>query len=660
MTKASDKDSIAPLVLNGKTISHNKTITVNSEGWPVVTYSFDVNEEGLYYLSIMAMPADDASFTVRFNGGEECRSVNSEGLGWQIMRFDNGRTGQQPVYLSSGTNTISFISSAYEVPQVRDIVISQNENECSLSLDNYHRLIDDINAGGSSIAQSASSLYPTNYQYDISCPIMYSTTLDMVITNNSSFTIRRVAGFNDPIIVDVFKDAVFTKSYILSSTSSMVSATMPNGNYTVHLRRSGQQGSQTGVISLTHNGHTTTYSNCVASGYNISTQSRSIYSTGNVNYFTCNTTAGCNPTMYLCSGNSTPYDVKYINDNYSGSGIYSWGNDSRCSLPHNTSINELHLFSTNPNTPDGVCDVYQRLPSALANRWNAVFLGTYPRLYYDDAIVTDEASTNYNCISWTGDIMEYWEWPLDITSSHYIEGNPLGSFDHFYMMRGYTRTGASSSNAGVALWAKDDVFTHASIRNNSMSNYPHGYDWESKMGANERIMHPKEALMSVNYGVIAYYYKPNNSSNSLSTRGVLEPLVSLDYDSSIISSYIRNYIREDVAEIYSNLYTKWKERCQERDIQIHSNPYFYKQNAEYNQLLEYCIAIGKNALPLVYEKLFDKDLLSMFLLVDLMNDEDKAYMAEIKNTVADPRRECAPIYNAMCYAAGSFERDFVK
>ncbi len=675
LTKSSGKELDIPLKISGKDIEYTKTISVNSEGWPIVSYSFDSYETGLLYLSIIAMPADDAAFSV-FVNGKNAGTMSSEGYGWQIMGLDGDGSVSQPVHIRRGANIIEFVSSAYEVPQIRDIVLSRREDDCALSLDNYQRYLQNIAANlyNNDNVQHVSSLNATGYMYNLACPVLYSTTMDMVIANNRSFTIS-VSGFSEPVVVDVYKDEVFTISYYLTPTSNEASDRLPNGHYTVHLRKPYQEDSQIGTITLEFNEYVESYGNSVASGYYIKPEDddiRSIYPSGDVNYFTCNETNGCNPALYLCEGDTEPYLVRYANEDYTGPGDFNWGVNARSTFPFNNRVDVIHLSSSNPRNPEGECDVYQRMqfipittpptpPETMPiYNWSR-FNSQFQILKYNDAIVTGKISFDYNCFSWAGDITMYSEVPTCASSSYYIEGDPLGSFDNFYEMCGYTRDGANASNAAVALWANENGITHASIRNNRMSIHLHGYDWESKVGNWERIMHPRDALMSTAYGRIVYYYRPNpNRITTNPSTDNIEPLISLDYDTTIISSYINSNISEDVIESYSRLYDNWLERCHRPDISVHSNPFFYKQNEEYKKLHSYCTRFKDTVLPVIYEKVCEGDLLTMYLMEDLMNDEDKTFMEEIKKKNAEPGRLRAPIYNAMCYSVGAFERDYLK
>lgn len=657
LTKSSENGSSIPFIIAGKDIKYSKTISVNDEGWPKVSYSFDSYETGLFYLSIIAMPADDAVYSVLVNG-ESAGTMSSEGYGWQIMGLDGDGSITKPIHIRRGANKIEFVSSAYEVPQIRDIALVQHEGDCNLSLDNYHRYLQNIETAiyDNDDERRVASPNFTGYQYELACPVLYSTTVDMIILNNQSFRIQ-VSGFNTTISVDIFDDTSLVRSYDVNQYSNEVTDRIPNGHYTVHIRRSGQRPCRVGMLSLFYNASVVNYSNSVAAGYNMSTGNQTLPLVEDDNYFTCNETFGSDPALYLTHGVDDSY---YENDDYVGPGNYDWGLNARAILPYNSDVETIHLYSSDPNSIEGTCDVYQRMRILPDSRWSD-FQGLFPVLNRYDAIVTGDNTDTYNCISWSGDIDYSYEWPPCMNSSYYIEGDPLGSFDRFYESRGYTRNGADENNAAIALWAKDDVFTHASVRNNDLSYYPHGYDWESKIGPMERIMHPRDALESNNYGIIEYYYKPLNPLNPLSSiNDTLEPLVALDYDSSIISDYIRDNIEEEIVGRYDALYESWVERCQEPDVLIHSNPVFYKNSVEYELLFGFCSRMRRQVLPLVYEKVCEGDVLSMFLMEDLMDDEGKAFLANIRKKNFDTKRFCAPIYNAMCYAAGTFERDYIK
>ena len=63
------------------------------------------------------------------------------------------------------------------------------------------------------------------------------------------------------------------------------------------------------------------------------------------------------------------------------------------------------------------------LPRKLTAAEKVIFTNDFPLLDVDFTIVTDEPTGNYNCISWTVGVTNYWHWP----------GSNLTDFDNFYL-----------------------------------------------------------------------------------------------------------------------------------------------------------------------------------------------------------------------------------
>ncbi|MCX7099362.1 MAG: hypothetical protein NTV43_15810 [Methylococcales bacterium] len=76
----------------------------------------------------------------------------------------------------------------------------------------------------------------------------------------------------------------------------------------------------------------------------------------------------------------------------------------------------------------------------------------FVNLNVDKAVVSGEATTDYNCIAWTVGITNAWIWP----------GSTIGDFDKFYKTKGYTRT--TDSNSPIAAWGyAENKMTHGSV-----------------------------------------------------------------------------------------------------------------------------------------------------------------------------------------------------
>src|SRR4051794_15423465 len=95
----------------------------------------------------------------------------------------------------------------------------------------------------------------------------------------------------------------------------------------------------------------------------------------------------------------------------------------------------------------------------------------FPKLDVDQAVVTAERSTVYNCISWTVGVTNRWLWP----------GSSIADFDALYRGFGYVL----STDGPIAAWG----LSTSSMTHGCISGPGHGPRWESKCGADLRIQH---------------------------------------------------------------------------------------------------------------------------------------------------------------------------
>ena len=164
-------------------------------------------------------------------------------------------------------------------------------------------------------------------------------------------------------------------------------------------------------------------------------------------------------------------------------------------------------------------------------------------------------------------------------------------------------------NESVGLLQESSI-THASVTKNANTTKPHGFEWESKCGALERVMHTRDALSGNSYGSIAYYYRPINASKTIiqTTPEVVDSLplhtLSTTLKASISLANIANFEEK---------YSAWKKTWDNPDIAIYSDPKKYTQSEKYSDLLQLCKDYGKASWPLFVEKLIDGDMLTINL-----------------------------------------------
>lgn len=250
----------------------------------------------------------------------------------------------------------------------------------------------------------------------------------------------------------------------------------------------------------------------------------------------------------------------------------------------------------------------------------------------------------YNCISWSVGVTSAWIWPLWKSSKYYAE-NDLEAFDNLYNDHGLTRDGATAENAVVALWAKIDEngnrhYTHASVTDGN--GYLHGFAWESKLGSNERIFHPRDILYDYSdsgYGEIVEYY-------TLDTNRKVQSVSSEIYDTEIGDANftynsaevlkLQQIIAQIPSEIqlhFSELFTAWKSHVSTTYL---SNPTDIANCTVYKQLITF-YKDNQSALYLLLQQLSNHDLASMILMENLIESPSSfSLIAEAANVLHSP------------------------
>ena len=225
------------------------------------------------------------------------------------------------------------------------------------------------------------------------------------------------------------------------------------------------------------------------------------------------------------------------------------------------------------------------LPRKLTAPEKITFLSAFPLLDVDFTIVTGEPTTDYNCISWTVGVTNYWHWP----------GSTLANFDSFYSQFGLTR----KTKGHMAAWGfADNNMTHGCI-----SGPTHGPKWESKCGSLARIQHCLNELNGPSYGhVIAYY------SWKLK---IIFPKYLLKYmklkreftkeEINRITALTKKIPREKAAD-FAQKFSAWKKIWHTGSNAFSSDPYTRAKTAEYREL----VGLGKEILPLLVSKLMDE------------------------------------------------------
>lgn len=219
------------------------------------------------------------------------------------------------------------------------------------------------------------------------------------------------------------------------------------------------------------------------------------------------------------------------------------------------------------------------LPREMTVMEQDEFSGYFPSLNVEGEIVTDEATSVYNCISWSVHWTDRWTWPR----------NSKASFDLFYAQLGYTPT----KYGQISVFAKGDMIdcmTHGSrISFNGM--------FESKCGSNLRILHELKQVEGVLYGNVFEYYSGGKTNNTK------PDMLKLTY-------YEKQKVRAGVLKTSKELrkqfiirFVQWKKTWFSAEQILYSDPYTRAKGKEFENL----VAMGTDILLLVIDILAEPD-----------------------------------------------------
>ena len=235
------------------------------------------------------------------------------------------------------------------------------------------------------------------------------------------------------------------------------------------------------------------------------------------------------------------------------------------------------------------------------------FQGYFPNLNVNAAVVTDNATRVYNCISWTVGVTNRWLWP----------GNSIGNFDTLYRGFGFTRSG----NGPITAWGHSLMnMTHGSV-----SGPGHGPRWESKCGPDLRIQHGLNELVGGTYGRVLAFYRRNRTLTA-DYATVLEDLMKEKTAKSYLSAAQkrslnaeRDRVPEKTRADFEKAFAVWSSTWFSGGLAINSNPHTRTIGKEFDAL----IALGPAILPLVIEQLADPDNFFALQLYDAIQTNEK-------------------------------------
>ncbi|MDR0506118.1 MAG: T9SS type A sorting domain-containing protein [Dysgonamonadaceae bacterium] len=607
------------------------------------TFEIEAKAGGSYALCLWVSPVmypdgNYSTYDVLVNGTKTSEQIKFTKGNWQTV------TVSEKVNLQKGINIISFSTGKEEIPAIEFIRLSTDADKAKISSKKYddylamaiENSLNPENKGTQTgdTLKSSSQLRADNaknYLYLGTSSFSYSYYRIHSFTANQVVSVNAYTPASDELIIEIFSSSN-PETYSWATpihTNPSISVTIPvSGTYYVRVRPYRNYNST--VATVITNGGVETNVPVFAVGL------RAIQSTATV-YNTFTVLSSGDPRMWITEY-ASPEKTTHYNDDYgSHGGNFNWGVNSRIKKQFPRQVDAILLSSYSTNNPTGVCEVYAKCQ-------NSTITSSFPNLTADDAIQSAPASTTYNCISWSGGITEYWEWPPYDASDYYVEGKPLASFDLFYISERYpgcgiyVRGGATSANSAVDLWATvtsgNYNYTHASIKKGADEN-SHGYDWESKPGSLMRTFHPRTAL-SGTYGNIVEYYRNVGTWATYSLAeaiadgsAVLENVRFDDVEMSIINSDIEKLSSDDI-NTFQTLFTEWYSTLESIPF---SDPNSFK-NSQYNVLLKFCQS-KQEIIALVYDKLNSGEQFAMLLVEDLTltdNKRNKSILESVKDS----------------------------
>lgn len=590
---------------------------------------------------------------------------------WQNASYIDFKTKEKKtVKLNKGLNQIIFSCEAPMIPDVDFINLSQDKSKSEISDSKYVQFIeqtkqDMVNRVEKPIS-SEDSLHKLkngvvlpnpegNYYHHLDATFKYTYyTYANFTAGQQVFIATTATNFQHVLELFSYSNPQSYSWTTISNSNSLASinVTIPStGLYCIKVRAWTQ--SQQGFVNLNINGQYY-YSDCIASGY---AGFRHSASPGTYNYFTCKISG--DTRIWFEDNIGFPGRIVAFNDDYYGSGDYSWGLASRINKNFTTQIEGDQFSSYSSYTPTGICDYY--IMCMNSDIYSPNYDNAFPILKADDAIQSAPQSNAYNCASWGGgrtDLGRYF-WASNpprsdnLSSNWYVAGNFWLSWDNFfgntpyYRWSGaptYTRTNANATNGEIAMWYNPTSYqyTHFSVRKPA-NDQPHGYEWESKPGGLMRTFHPRDALSDnsyYGYGQISQYYtrvslKSYSLEESLALGLTVLQRVNLDVNENTKLNDLKASTSNDEVALFDSKMQKLIDKSNSPLLIIQSNPFFVFQTEEFKDMLNYCKIKGKVIWPMLFENAFnEQDLDKRDLSIILINEITPQFsnlMLEVKD-----------------------------
>ena len=650
------------------------TITNNK---PVTTFDISIPYSGNYYISawLMGVKHEDNSYstyTMQVDNSYYTYSITNNSADWNFSNLVS-------IYIPQGNHQLHIYSNTLsDVPNVEMIYI------CSVP-------IPQSNASYLLMKSHNQTVFPIdqyNYEYQLtyyavensqdSPPIHYTGFRDKSIY----YTFRRLVYFEEG---DDMKISVTSSS---SNTGNIVIDAFHVDNPTT--------GWSTGLYSAPT---LTPILDTVApmTGFYyiiVRTNNNNYWGTCNLNinnsaYFEnvpvncCNTfvtgvTYGNFQTSFALGTNGDPYvmlmypqgGVLAYNDDFESESTFSdfnWGTDARIHFRHSSTYWVFTALSNSfPQSQyAATADIYTGIETHLTNQLTQIETN-YPNYKVNDIMVSSTPSNYYNSLSWAfGD----WTSPCIYEGDGLTLLNALEELDSYASIYGYTRNGANENNSEVDVYTKysetegDEVLSFASVKSKG-HYFAAGYSWESKLGSDERVFHPRHSLEGGIAGQIAYHYIKDSQSIA-SRNNMLCDIRVIENASFNLSEYeiIENgilSIQPEIKESFDLLWTKCTEAGKWKPVIYLSE---YEQWDYYPELLNLC----KSYSELKYKiyQLVDKGYsLAIKLLYDIEKPLHESVLKKIQENTKKKRKDinglpiiCPIKTEALLFIKALFEKE---
>lgn len=686
-----------------------KRAYLSADGEAIVkTFEIEVPQAGDYYIAAWAGETRGKNgpqvLQVWINEQRTTTlSLDSVSSGWQSKRVVNSLNKTTlKYYLSTGVHTVHFACSGPAAPQVDFIRIARETEKAAIPDTKYQLFMNSVRASrlpGAHMGvkrDSTSRLGKTTddpgidyvEQLDMSFSYTYYHTFYWASAGSQvTFETKKADPYASDPVMEFFnaEDPINKGSWMNDDggqgNQSKLTVTIPYSGYYILLLWSYELGTSgtsdlylndnlfASDIPLTHAG--------VRCDHSV---------TDTLNYYTAFLTG--DSRIWIEDQDGFPGKIRAYNDDYSGSGDFSWGYNARVRQPLSMSIRATQLSAYSSGNPTGSCDLYMNCGLA-----NSDIFTSFGNLKRDDAIRSAPATSTYNCHSWAGGITSYSVAPgqqlpwyvygitstLQAFDNYYANKNYLGeSYPRYSGAMNYTRSGATTGNAAVALWARDcSEYQHSSVRKPGNA-HPHGYDWESKPGSLMRIFHPRDALVTDpygGYGTICNYYRWDGtySGNFRSVEDaapVLTLAKSVAAGLSLIETVdlsdlekaklarLAQGIPSDVLNEFDARYAAWRKTWEDPSLAKYSNPDMFARSQEYVEFLDFSKSNGSGVWPLLIRNLVQGNEIDFIPIEELTYPKYRYLMDGIAKEFAKARYTSDGVY--IVSPPRSFSMRYVK